>query len=92
MKYRRIIVNRKRQLEPVEGDLPNPRRGEERVKILAAGVSFADVLMREGVHAEARRPPFTLGWDVVGCTPGQRCTGFTRRRRKSMAHVRNYWR
>ena len=28
MKYRRIIVNRKRQLELVEEDLPNPRPGE----------------------------------------------------------------
>ncbi|HMB08407.1 MAG TPA: medium chain dehydrogenase/reductase family protein [Isosphaeraceae bacterium] len=66
MKYRRIIVNRKRQLELVEEDLPNPRPGEVRLKMLAAGVSFADVLMREGIHPEARRPPFTPGWDVVG--------------------------
>jgi NADPH:quinone reductase-like Zn-dependent oxidoreductase len=66
MKYKRIIVNRKRQLEVVEDDLPKPRPGEVRVKVLAAGVSFADVSMREGVHPEARRPPFTPGWDVVG--------------------------
>jgi NADPH2:quinone reductase len=66
MKYKRIIVNRKRQLELVEEDLPNPRPGEVRLKTLAAGVSFADVLMREGIHPEARRPPFTPGWDVVG--------------------------
>jgi NADPH2:quinone reductase len=37
-----------------------------RVKILAAGVSFPDVMMREGFHPEARRPPFTPGWDIVG--------------------------
>jgi NADPH2:quinone reductase len=66
MKYRRVIVNGKRQLELVEEDLPNPRPGEVRLKILAAGVSFADVAMREGIHPEARRPPFTPGWDVVG--------------------------
>jgi NADPH2:quinone reductase len=66
MKYRRIIVNRKRQLELVEEGLPNPRPGEVRLKMLAAGVSFADVLMRQGIHPEARRPPFTPGWDVVG--------------------------
>ena len=66
MKYRRIIVNRKRQLELVEEDLPNPRPGEVRLKMLAAGVSYPDVMMREGVHPEARRPPFTPGWDVVG--------------------------
>lgn len=66
MKYRHIIVNRQRQLELVEDDLPNPRPGEVRVKILAAGISFADISMREGIHPEARRPPFTPGWDVVG--------------------------
>src|SRR5262249_11914140 len=66
MKYRRIIVNRKRQLELVEEDLPNPRPGEVRLKMLAAGVSYPDVMMRQGIHPEARRPPFTPGWDVVG--------------------------
>ena len=66
MKYKRIIVNRRRRLELVEEDLPNPRPGEVRLKILAAGVSFADVLMSQGIHPEARRPPFTPGWDVVG--------------------------
>ena len=66
MKCRRIIVNRKRQLELVEEDLLLPRPGEVRVKILAAGVSLPDVLMREGIHPEARKPPFTPGWDVVG--------------------------
>ena len=33
-----------------------------------AGVSLADVLMREGIHRETllRQTPFTLGWDIVG--------------------------
>ena len=66
MKYKRIIVNRNRLLELVEDDLPNPRPGEVRVKVLAAGVSYPDVMMRQGIHPEARRPPFTPGWDVVG--------------------------
>lgn len=66
MKNRRIIVNRQRQLELVEEDLPAPGPGEVRLKMLAAGVSFPDVMMREGVHPEARKPPFTPGWDIVG--------------------------
>lgn len=40
-----------------------------RVKVLTAGVSFADILMRKGVHPESwnlGRTPFTPGWDVVG--------------------------
>jgi NADPH2:quinone reductase len=66
MKYRRIIVNKERRLELIEDDVPNPGPDEVRVKILAAGVSFPDVMMREGFHPEARRPPFTPGWDLVG--------------------------
>jgi NADPH2:quinone reductase len=70
MKSRRILVNRKRQLELVEDDLPNPRPGEVRLKMLAAGVSYPDVMMCQGIHPEARRPPFTPGWDVVGAVDG----------------------
>ena len=33
---------------------------------IAAGVSSADVLMGEGIHPETMRPPFTLGWELVG--------------------------
>lgn len=66
MKYRRVIVNRRRQLEVIEENLPTPGPGEVRLKMLAAGVSFADLSMRQGIHPEARRPPFTPGWDVVG--------------------------
>ena len=48
--------------------LPEPRADEVRIKILTAGVSLADILMREGVHPESlfRRTPFSLGWDIVG--------------------------
>lgn len=34
--------------------------------MLAAGVSYADLLMREGVHPETPLAPFTPGWDLVG--------------------------
>jgi NADPH2:quinone reductase len=34
--------------------------------VLAAGVSFADLLMREGIHPEKTLLPFTPGWDIVG--------------------------
>src|SRR5262245_49313653 len=66
MKHRRVVVNRQRRLELVEEDLPSPRPGEVRLKMLAAGVALPDVMMREGIHPEARRRPFTPGWDVVG--------------------------
>jgi NADPH:quinone reductase len=69
MKSFRIIARRfggPDVLETVEEDVPEPKRGELRVRILFAGVSFADLLMREGIHPEKTVPPFTPGWDIVG--------------------------
>jgi NADPH2:quinone reductase len=34
--------------------------------VLAAGVSLPDLMMREGIHPETPRVPFTPGWDFVG--------------------------
>jgi NADPH2:quinone reductase len=50
----------------IEEDIPTPKAGEVRVKVLAAGVSLPDVLAREGVHPETPRVPYTPGWDLVG--------------------------
>lgn len=36
------------------------------VRVEAAGISFADLLMMQGVHPERRPAPFVPGWDVVG--------------------------
>jgi NADPH2:quinone reductase len=71
MKYRRVVVTRRggpEVLRVVEDALREPGPGEVRVRTLAAGVSFADIFMREGFHPESifRRTPFTPGWDIVG--------------------------
>jgi NADPH:quinone reductase-like Zn-dependent oxidoreductase len=50
----------------VEEECPEPKAGEVRVRVQAAGVSLPDLLMREGVHPETPRLPFTPGWDLVG--------------------------
>lgn len=69
MKSLRIIVRRHggpEVLETVEEEAPEPGQGEVRVRVLVAGVSFADLLMREGLHPEKTPLPFTPGWDIVG--------------------------
>jgi NADPH2:quinone reductase len=69
VRHTRIIVTRyggPDALQVVEEDCPEPKAGEVRVKVLAAGVSLPDVLMREGVHPETPPLPFTPGWDLVG--------------------------
>lgn len=53
-------------LQVVEEACPEPKKGEVRVRVLAAGVSLPDVMMREGIHPETPSLPFTPGWDLVG--------------------------
>jgi NADPH2:quinone reductase len=54
------------ELQVVEEQCPEPKDGEVRVRVLAAGVALPDLLMREGVHPETPPLPFTPGWDLVG--------------------------
>lgn len=55
-------------LEVVDAPLPTPGRGEVRVRVLASGVEYTDVTIRRHLYAQTmrRRPPFVLGYDVVG--------------------------
>src|SRR5215470_7298652 len=69
MRHTRIIVTHyggPDALQVIEEERPEPKNGEVRVKVLAAGVSLPDVLAREGVHPETPRVPYTPGWDLVG--------------------------
>ncbi len=69
MKHTRIIVTHyggPDALRVLEEECPEPKHGEVRVRVLAAGVSLPDVMAREGVHPETPRVPFTPGWDLVG--------------------------
>src|SRR5512141_433562 len=53
-------------LQVLEEECPEPKKGEVRVRVRAAGVSLPDIMAREGVHPETPRLPFTPGWDLVG--------------------------
>lgn len=53
-------------LQLVERDLPEPSPRQVRVKVAAAGVAFADVLMRYGLYPGAPPIPFVPGYDIVG--------------------------
>ena len=69
MTHTRIIVTHyggPDALQVVEEECPEPKDGEVRVRVLAAGVSMPDIMAREGVHPETPRLPFTPGWDLVG--------------------------
>lgn len=69
MKYQRVMLTKRggpEVLQLREDELSEPRPDEVCVKILAAGVAFADVLMRHGKYPGLPRVPFTPGYDLVG--------------------------
>src|SRR4026209_3014915 len=81
MRHKRVVITRYGgpEVSPViEEDVPMPKAGEVRVKVLAAGVSVPDVLAREGVHPETPQAPYTPGWDLVGTVDqlGEGVNGF----------------
>ncbi len=68
MKHRRIIVTKAggpEVLQVIEEELPEPTAGQVRVKVLAAGVSAYDVMVRSS-RLLPPKPPFTPGVDIVG--------------------------
>jgi NADPH2:quinone reductase len=69
VRHTRIIVTHyggPDALQVVEEECPEPKEGEVRVRVLAAGVSMPDIMAREGVHPETPPVPYTPGWDLVG--------------------------
>ncbi len=48
----------------VEG--PDPGKGEVLIQVIAAGISFVDVLMSRNKHQNKHEPPFSTGMEVVG--------------------------
>ncbi len=56
------------ELEVVDAPLPTAGRGEVRVRVLASGLEYTDVVIRRHLYPQTmrRRPPFVLGYDVVG--------------------------
>lgn len=90
--HRRVVIPRHGGpdvLEVVEEEIPEPKRGEARVKVLAAGVSAYDLMYRRtGMLPGTPSMPFTPGEDVVGLVdavgtrveglvPGDRVAGTT---------------
>jgi NADPH:quinone reductase len=63
-------------LRVVEEDDPRPGPGEVRVRVLAAGVSYTDAMLRAGTYLGVPKPPFTPGYELVGVVEelGPRCT------------------
>ena len=66
---KRVVVPRyggPEVLSVVEEDEPIPGPGQVRVRVLAAGVSFTDTLLRAGTYPGGPKPPFTPGYEFAG--------------------------
>jgi len=68
-KHKRIVIEANGStdvLKTVEEALPELKPGEVRVRVLAAGVGFADVMAQHGGYPLAPKLPFTPGYDFAG--------------------------
>lgn len=88
MRYTRAVITGfggPEVLEVVEEDsLPEPGPGDVRVRTLAAGVGFTDVMIRKAMYPDVKtKPPFTPGYDLVGVVDhlGPGVTGLQRGQR-----------
>src|SRR6266566_2929206 len=67
-------------LEVADPPLPIAGKGEVRVRVIASSLNYTDVLIRRHLYPQtaARRPPFVLGYDLVGEIDqlGEGVTGF----------------
>ncbi len=66
---KQLVISRKggpEFLQVRDVALPEPRPGQLRVKVQAAGVNFADVMMRLGLYPDAPKLPATPGYEVAG--------------------------
>lgn len=81
-RHHRVVVTRHGGpdvLRLVAEDRPEPRPGEVRVRVMAAGVSAYDLMFRRsGALPGTPRVPFTPGADVAGVVdkPGEGAAGF----------------
>lgn len=71
-------------------ELPDPvaGAGELRIKVMRAGLNFAEISARVGLYPDAPKPPFCAGYEVAGVidavgagvtgwTPGERVLGMS---------------
>jgi NADPH:quinone reductase-like Zn-dependent oxidoreductase len=71
MGYKRIVITKFGGPEVLkmieETQLPEPKPGEVRVKVLVASAAFTDTWIRKGTYPDVKeKPPFSPGYDMVG--------------------------
>lgn len=91
MTYKQVIITHyggREVLQLIDSESVEPKVNEVRIKVIATGVAFTDVLIREGLYPGVPKPPFSPGYEIVGivdkigsqvsnCTLGQRIAALT---------------
>ena len=74
-----VVLDEERRLELRDVPDPEPSEGQTLVRVRAAGVNYADVLIREGRYPQTPKLPFVPGSEIAGETgDGRRVIGFVR--------------
>ena len=74
-----VVLDEARRLEVRDVPEPEAGGGQVLVEVRAAGVNYADVLIREGRYPQAPPLPFVPGSEISGVTAdGRRVIGFVR--------------
>jgi len=66
---RQVVITRRggpEVIEVREAPDPQPKPGEVRIRVRAAGLNFADVITRIGVYPDAPPLPAVMGYEVAG--------------------------
>jgi NADPH:quinone reductase len=74
-----VVLDEERRLEVREQPVPKAGDGREVIRVRAAGVNYADVLIREGRYPQPPPLPYVPGSEVAGETAeGRRVLAFVR--------------
>src|SRR5882672_3417904 len=66
---RQIVTTRNGGVEVLkvqEAPDPKPDKGEVVIQVKAAGLNFADILARQGLHPDGPKKPCVMGYEVAG--------------------------
>lgn len=69
IQHRSVVVRQfggPEKLEHIGTQTPTPPYGYARIKILAAGVGYTDIVARQGRYILQRRRPFSPGYEFIG--------------------------
>src|SRR5580658_11011208 len=53
-------------LQVREAPDPEPKKGQVRIRVHAAGINFADLMARVGLYPDAPKVPCVVGYEVSG--------------------------